>query len=226
MVYKRVSKIIFAAILAVTVFSGCGNRQEEGIDKTETETTTQKSTQDSTQDVTQEAEEETKYPSITSDGKMKDYKSVVTVDDTAYELYTYLDKVADNYAKSVNKVADTLAGKSDVYDLVIPLSSGITFPDNLKDKISSSDQHDAMQKIQAKMDKHVKNVDVYDVLMQHRTEYEYFRIIIGRHLVLITHIRNSVKQKGLRRNRWMHIVKNRILTDFWDLFIMILRMQS
>ena len=37
MVYKRVSKIIFAAILAVTVFSGCGNRQEEGIDKTETE---------------------------------------------------------------------------------------------------------------------------------------------------------------------------------------------
>ena len=50
MVYKRVSKIIFAAILAVTVFSGCGNRQEEGIDKTETETTTQKSTQDSTQD--------------------------------------------------------------------------------------------------------------------------------------------------------------------------------
>lgn len=59
MVYKRVSKIIFAAILAVTVFSGCGNRQEEGIDKTETETTTQKSTQDSTQDVTQEAEEET-----------------------------------------------------------------------------------------------------------------------------------------------------------------------
>ena len=32
MVYKRVSKIIFAAILAVTVFSGCGNRQEEGID--------------------------------------------------------------------------------------------------------------------------------------------------------------------------------------------------
>ena len=33
MVYKRVSKIIFAAILAVTVFSGCGNRQEEGIDK-------------------------------------------------------------------------------------------------------------------------------------------------------------------------------------------------
>ena len=114
MVYKRVSKIIFAAILAVTVFSGCGNRQEEKIDKTETETTTQKSTQDSTQDVTQEAEEETKYPSIISDGKIKDYKSVVTVDDTAYELYTYLDKTADNYAKSVNKVADTLAGKSDV----------------------------------------------------------------------------------------------------------------
>lgn len=223
MVYKRVSKIIFAAILAVTVFSGCGNRQEEKIDKTETETTTQKSTQD----VTQEAEEETKYPSITSDGKIKDYKSVVTVDDTAYELYTYLDKTADNYAKSVNKVADTLTGKSDVYDLVIPLSSGITFPDNLKDEITSSDQHDAMQKIQAKMDKHVKNVDVYDVLMQHRTEYEYFRTdhhwtTLGAYYAYT----EFCKAKGITPESLDAYSKNRILTDFWDLFIMILRMQS
>lgn len=223
MVYKRVSKIIFFAILAVTVFSGCGNRQEEKIDKTETETTTQKSTQD----VTQEAEEETKYPSITSDGKIKDYKSVVTVDDTAYELYTYLDKTADNYAKSVNKVADTLTGKSDVYDLVIPLSSGITFPDNLKDEITSSDQHDAMQKIQAKMDKHVKNVDVYDVLMRHRTEYEYFRTdhhwtTLGAYYAYT----EFCKAKGITPESLDAYSKNRILTDFWDLFIMILRMQS
>lgn len=149
------------------------------------------------------------------------------MDDTAYELYTYLDKTADNYAKSVNKVADTLTGKSDVYDLVIPLSSGITFPDNLKDEITSSDQHDAMQKIQAKMDKHVKTWTYMTCLCSIGRSMNIFgRIIIGQHLVPITHIRNSVKQKGLRRNRWMHIVKNRILTDFWDLFIMILRMQS
>lgn len=145
-------------------------------------------------------------PSLRMENKR--LQSVVTVDDTAYELYTYLDKVADNYAKSVNKVADTLAGKSDVYDLVIPLSSGITFPDNLKDKISSSDQHDAMQKIQAKMDKHVKTWTYMTCLCSIGRSMNIFgRIIIGRHLVLITHIRNSVKQKGLRRNRWMHIVK-------------------
>lgn len=158
---------------------------------------------------------------------MKDYKSVVTVDDTAYELYTYLDKVADNYAKSVNKVADTLAGKSDVYDLVIPLSSGITFPDNLKDKISSSDQHDAMQKIQAKMDKHVKNVDVYDVLMQHRTEYEYFRTdhhwtTLGAYYAYT----EFCKAKGITPESLDAYSKKQDFDGFLGSFIMILRMQS
>ena len=71
MVIREVSKINLCCHTCRNGVSGCGNRQEEGIDKTETETTTQKSTQDSTQDVTQEAEEETKYPSITSDGKIK-----------------------------------------------------------------------------------------------------------------------------------------------------------
>ena len=59
--------------------------------------------------------------------------------------------------------------------LVIPLSSEITFPDNLKDEINSSDQHQAMQDIQAKMNDKVKSVDIYDALMQHRNEYIYFR---------------------------------------------------
>jgi len=45
------------------------------------------------------------------------------------------------------------------------------------------------------------------------------RIIIGRHLVLITHIRNSVKQKGLRRNRWMHIVKKQDFDGFLGSFL-------
>ena len=113
------------------------------------------------------------YPEITSDGNVKDYSSVVVVDDAAYELYTYLDDVADNYAKSINQVAKNLDGKADVYDLVIPLSSGITFPDNLRDEIKSSDQREAMTKIQDKMSDKVKSVDVYDTLMKHRDEYEY-----------------------------------------------------
>ena len=124
---------------------------------------------------TESQEPQPQYPEIVSDGKVKSYQSVVTVDDAAYELYTYLDDAAGNYADSINKVASALEGKADVYDMVIPLSSEITFPDNLRGEINSTDQHQAMQDIQAKMNDKVKSVNIYDALMQHRNEYIYFR---------------------------------------------------
>ena len=172
MVYKRLSAMLLAAMLAVTMFSGCGEKKQKKNDQVTAETQTQQATQEDTQSKAAQADQ---YPAVTSEGKIKDYNSVVTVNDTAYELYTYMDKVAENYAKCINKTANALKGTSDVYDLVIPLSSGITFPDNLKEKIQSSDQQEAMKKIQDKMNKKVISVDVYDVLMQHRQEYEYFR---------------------------------------------------
>ena len=180
MVRKKINAAILMAALTVSMLAGCGSQKDKqennNVSATEnipTETATEEATQEETQE--QEESETTNYPQITSDGKVKDYNSVVVVDDAAYELYTYLDDVATNYAKSINKVAENLDGKADVYDLVIPLSSGITFPDNLRDEIKSSDQREAMTKIQNKMNEKVKIVDVYDTLMQHREEYEYYR---------------------------------------------------
>lgn len=176
MVRKKINVAILMAALTVSMLAGCGSQKDKQennhVSATEnipTETATEEATQE------QEESETTNYPQITSDGKVKDYNSVVVVDDAAYELYTYLDDVATNYAKSINKVAENLDGKADVYDLVIPLSSGITFPDNLRDEIKSSDQREAMTKIQNKMNEKVKIVDAYDTLMQHREEYEYYR---------------------------------------------------
>ena len=171
--YKKATAILLTAMLAMTMLSGCGNGQNAK-EEAKTETQNVDSVTEQAEE-TQSTEEETTYPVFTAEGKLKDYSSVVTIGDSAYELYTYLDKVAENYAKSVNKVASNLKGKTKVYDLVIPLSSAITFPDNFKDKIQSSDQQEAMQKIQEKMNKNVISVDVYDTLMQHREEYEYFR---------------------------------------------------
>ena len=126
-------------------------------------------------EVTEEQIPEPQYPEIVSDEKIEDFGSVVIVGDAAYELYTYSDATADNYALAVNKVAAALDQKADVYDILIPLGSGITFPDNLRDQIKSSDQREAMSSIQAKMDETVKTVDIYDSLMTNRNEYIYFR---------------------------------------------------
>lgn len=185
---RKINCITLAAMLTLSMMTGCGSggqtaETEEGLNAPETQTAnnnTQMGTQtqepESAGDTeSTEAMVQTKYPQITAEDTIKDYHSVVTVGDSAFELYTYVDGTAENYAKSVNEVADRLAGKADVYDLVIPLSSEITFPDNLKGKISSGSQRDAMTKIQGKMNNHVKNVDIYDALMQHRNEYIYFR---------------------------------------------------
>ena len=114
------------------------------------------------------------YPVINSKAKINQLGNIAVIGDKAYELYTYLDKPAETYAKAVNKAAKALEGKTAVYDLLIPLSSGITLPDADYGKITSSDQKKAMDAIEAKLREDVKVIDPYEKLMQHRDEYIYF----------------------------------------------------
>lgn len=188
MTKKKIIAAALAAILAVSALSGCGNDKENqntenlsGAEETQgqdleagTEALGGTEVSGGTE-VTEEPTPEPQYPEIVSDEKIEDFGSVVIVGDAAYELYTYSDATADNYALAVNKVAAALEQKADVYDILIPLGSGITFPDNLRDQIKSSDQREAMSSIQAKMDETVKTVDIYDSLMTNRNEYIYFR---------------------------------------------------
>lgn len=115
------------------------------------------------------------YDKIESKEKIKVVNGVAVVGNSAYELFTYRESSAKAYAKAVNALAKDLDGKAEVYDMVIPLSSGITFPDNLVDKIDSTNQRDAMLSIMGMMNSKVKSVDIYDALMKHRKEYIYFR---------------------------------------------------
>lgn len=129
-----------------------------------------------TESETEEQEEAAvEYEKIESKEKVKNMDGVVLVGDTAYELFTYREASAKAYAKAVNTLAENLEGKANVYDMVIPLSSGITFPDNLRNQIDSTDQRQAMLSVMGMMNDKVKSVDIYDALMKHRTEYIYFR---------------------------------------------------
>ena len=127
---------------------------------------------------TENAEGEAKddsYPAIESNASVKDFGNVVLIGDTAFELYSYSDKTAEKYASYINTAAKKLAGSADVYDVIIPLSSGIALPDNYYDKISSSSQKKAVNNIIDKLSEDVKAVNMYDNLMKHRNEYIYFR---------------------------------------------------
>ncbi len=115
------------------------------------------------------------YPSVKASGKLKSFGNVVEIGDAGFELYSYTESGAKKYADAVNRAAEKLDGVSDVYEVLIPLGSGVTLPDEYFGKIQSSNQRKALDKIIAKADKRVKVVDLYDNLMKHRDEYIYYR---------------------------------------------------
>lgn len=115
------------------------------------------------------------YPTVKAKGKFKSYGNVVRIGDTGFELYSYTESGAKKYAAAVNHTAEALEGISDVYELLVPLSSGVTLPDEYFGEIKSSNQRKALDKIIKKAASSVKVVDMYDKLMKHRDEYIYFR---------------------------------------------------
>ena len=132
---KKIRAVLLATALAATMFVGCGKGSDDSAKDTKPRESQDVAATENIEETENGAETESQepqpqYPEIVSDGKVKSYQSVVTVDDAAYELYTYLDDAAGNYADSINKVASALEGKADVYDMVIParkLHSRITY---------------------------------------------------------------------------------------------------
>lgn len=186
---KKRNVYVLSCLLAGVVLAGslgaCGSDKDEtgrkGSESAEASADAEKKNTESVKE-TESAEEteteetqEKKYETITSDASVEDYNSVVVVDKSAYELFTYREDVAESYAAAVNKLGKKLDGKAQVYDMLIPLSSSVTFPDNLQDKIKSTDQREAMEKVFGMVHDPVKSIDIYDSLMSHRTEYIYFR---------------------------------------------------
>ena len=112
---------------------------------------------------------------ITTSDKPYQSGGVYVVGSAGYEMYNYVGSLAEKYQSTVNAVADSLSGVSQVYAMAIPLSSGITLLDELFSDIPGSDQAQAEKDILAGMGQNVKTIPLHDVMMSHRTEYIYFR---------------------------------------------------
>lgn len=116
------------------------------------------------------------YQKIYLDAPLNYYDGgIVVVGDAAYEQYTYVEDTALKYTKTVNGVAKKLNGVCDVYDMIIPTSIGVTFPDNKKKEVDSSDQQKALTNFKSKLSDNVRFVSPYNELMRHRKQYIYFR---------------------------------------------------
>lgn len=146
--------------------------QEKGLSGLESEETARPTQTPPVQTATPEPS----YPSITSNEKVHTYDTgTVVVGDTGYELYNYVSSAADRYAKTINKLTRTLDSGVAVYDMIAPTSIGITYPDNKKKSLNSSSQDTALKNIEKKLSGREDFVPLYDVFMQHRREYLFFR---------------------------------------------------
>ena len=140
----------------------------QAIEKKETETPAPTATPKATKEP---------YPSITTKEKIQVYNNTgtVVVGDTGFEMYNYVERSAGQYAKTINKFTKKVDSSVDIYELIIPTSVGITFPDNKIEKNGSSPQRESIRKIQKKLSGREIFVSLYDVMMRHRNEYIYFR---------------------------------------------------
>lgn len=117
------------------------------------------------------------YPVLKSQsGTYHNYGTgAIRVDDTAFELYGYVDSAAEDYAAIVNRTAEALSDQTTVYDLAIPTAIGVVLPDDIAQILPGyTDQGEVIRKIFAKMSDPVVTVDCFDNIMKHRDEYLYF----------------------------------------------------
>lgn len=92
----------------------------------------------------------------------------------AYSLYYFVQDSATEYIDALNNAAAKLAGRTNVYDILVPNQSGVQLSDKELKKLGGSDQHQAIEYYYSKM-KGVKTVDIFDTLKEHKDEYIYFR---------------------------------------------------
>ncbi len=115
------------------------------------------------------------YEPIELTGEQQQYESVYRIGNTGFEMYTYVPETAERYAAAVNEAARQMQGTADVYVITVPLSSGVTMPDELLGTSLFGDQKKAESKVVSMLGDGIKAVPLYDTLMSHRTEYIYFR---------------------------------------------------
>ncbi|MBQ5441509.1 MAG: DUF4358 domain-containing protein [Firmicutes bacterium] len=157
--------------------------EEENKEETTAETQEEENTEETKTEESKTEETKTKstkfdlnnYPKIDTNKKLKYSNAIALVGRSAFEIYDYVESTAETYADLVNYTKKKLGEDVNVYDMIIPLSSGITVPNKYYDEIMGSNQRKSLKKLYSKLNKNVIPVNIYETLMQHRDEKIYFR---------------------------------------------------
>ena len=120
-------------------------------------------------------EPQTVRDGIVSDEGGETMSGVYVSGDTGYSMYYFVKENADWYAAVLNEAQKKFDGKATVYDLIIPLNSGVVLSDSLQKELGISDQREAISYIYGRMNPAVRKVPTFEILRNHCDEYIFFR---------------------------------------------------
>ena len=122
------------------------------------------------------SDEEFIKPTIADDGKNGTlYSSTLYLkDNKGFNLFFSSEKVAKKYATAVNDFQKKLGDKITVYNMVVPNHTEFGLPDRIKNSIKSVSQADNIKSIYENTNDKVVDINVYNALSQHNSEYIYY----------------------------------------------------
>lgn len=101
--------------------------------------------------------------------------TVYVADDTGFSLYGFSQDAANQYIDAISAMANKVDENVTVYDIVVPISTGIYLDEKLQDELGCSDEQESIKYIYDNMDSKVVTIDAFSTLKSHSDEYLYFR---------------------------------------------------
>ncbi len=132
------------------------------------------------------------------EAEIKQYiqQNLYVKDGAAHSLYYFSQKACERYTGIIEHAAEELDGIANVYNILVPNSSGVVLSDEEINSLGGSNQADAVHYYYSRYTK-ATGIESVDVLRQHRDEYLFFRTdhhwtALGAYYVY----RNFCKEKG------------------------------
>ena len=112
-----------------------------------------------------------------SEGEAKDVEGILVYNRMAFEKFYGYDSMAEDYGKTMSKLADYLGSDIKIYNVLVPTHCGISLPDSIMTDEGLPNQNDYINAIINSYSKNDSNkiicINTYDTLMHHRDEYIY-----------------------------------------------------
>ena len=112
-----------------------------------------------------------------SDGEAQTVEGILVYNRMAFEKFYGYDSMAEDYGKTMSKLADYLGSDIKIYNVLVPTHCGISLPDSIMEDEGLPNQNDYINKIIDSYSTNDSNkiigVNTYDTLMHHRDEYIY-----------------------------------------------------